>query len=175
MRAGVALEAAAGVRAGFLSCTKRGGRGNLADGLADFIGGGAPAEPVRIAHGLAVLGVMGDERDRLTPRKVRGNAADRSRLAFGIVERKAAFSRRVEFKDLRNPKAFFEGMPDVWAKAVAAGNPQAMPLFARVRRRLQEVAAELADILEQSAVEADDVVPELARGELFAGSVRSRH
>ena len=41
----------------------------------------------------------------------------------------------------------------------------------RARRRLQKIAAELADILEQRAVPARDVVPESLRGEF----VRQHH
>ena len=46
--------------------------------------------------------------------------------------------------------------------------PQAVRGLVRLRRRVDEVAAELADILEDGALVAHDVVPELARGELFA-------
>ena len=94
-------------------------------------------------------------------RQQRRNAADRARLALDIVEREIAFGRRVEFQDLRNGKARLERFPDVAAQAVAAGEPQPMAGFEFGRRRLQQIAAEFADILEQRAVPAHDIVPEV--------------
>ena len=48
-----------------------------------------------------------------------------------------------------------------------------MLAFARMLRRIDEVAAKLADILEQRAIAIRDVVPEFARGKSFADHDRS--
>ena len=45
--------------------------------------------------------------------------------------------------------------------------------FVRIRRRVDEIAAQFADVLEQRAVVAHDVVPELARGEFLADHHRA--
>ena len=71
-------------------------------------------------------------------------------------------------------KRRLNGLPDVRPQAVAAGQPQPMRALLRMRWRVDEVAAELADILEQRAVLAHDVVPELARRKFARGSPPSR-
>ena len=111
-------------------------------------------------------------------REQRRNPADRAGFALDIVEREIAFGRGVEFEDLRYRKARLEGFPDIAAQAVAAGEPEPMARFIFGRRRAQEIAAELADILEQRAVPAHDIVPEFACGK-FVGqhhrAARAQH
>ena len=46
-------------------------------------------------------------------------------------------------------KRLLNSRPDVGPQAVAAGEAQAVRALVRVRRRVDEIAAELADILEQ--------------------------
>ena len=53
-------------------------------------------------------------------------------------------------------------------KPVAADEAQAVRALLRMRRRVDKVAAQLADILHERAVPARDVVPELAGGKLLA-------
>ena len=100
-------------------------------------------------------------------REQRRNAADRARLALDVIEREIAFGRCIKFEDARDREARLEFFPDVAAQAVAAGKPQPVLSFEFGNRRLQEIAAELADILEQRAVEADEIAPEILRRKLF--------
>ena len=101
-------------------------------------------------------------------------AADRALLVLEVEQRHVAFGGGVELDDLRNLEAALERPPDLGPQPVAAGEPQPVRALLRMRRRVEQVAAELADILEQRAVPAHDVVPELARGEICRGSPPSR-
>src|SRR5471030_3423171 len=108
------------------------------------------------------------EKFRYTP--------DRARLALAVGERDAAFGRGVEFEDARDAEALLEVLPDLAAQAIAAGQPDAvrdrLPCLGRVR----EIAAELADILDDGAVAFGDIAPEAAGRETFADHHRaSRH
>src|ERR1700760_1492835 len=101
-------------------------------------------------------------------REQRGDSADRAGLALDIVEREIAFGRRIEFEDPRDRNPRLELLPDVAAQTVAAGEPQPMLAFELRCRRFQQITAELADILEQRAIEAGDVLPEIG-GREFLG------
>ncbi|MGY4482963.1 hypothetical protein ACVWWR_002154 [Bradyrhizobium sp. LM3.2] len=81
-------------------------------------------------------------------REQRRNAADRAGLTLDVKQREIAFGRRVEFEDAGDCKTGLESFPDVAAQAVATDKTKAMPVLVFGRRRLQKVAAELADILE---------------------------
>ena len=70
-------------------------------------------------------------------------------------------------------KRLLNSRPDVGPQAVAAGEAELVLALLRMRRRVDQIAAELADILEQRAVPAHDVVPEFARGELLADHHRA--
>ena len=92
----------------------------------------------------------------------RRHAADGADFAFDIVERNVALGRRIELQDLRDGEPVLEFLPDVGAQPVAAAQAKPMLFFARLFRRIDQIAAQLADILEQRAVPIDDVVPEFA-------------
>ena len=64
-------------------------------------------------------------------------------------------------------------LPHVGAQPVAAGEPQSVRMLARMPRRVHQIAAQLADILEQGAVEVADIVPEFLRGEFVADDDRA--
>ena len=96
-------------------------------------------------------------------REERRDAADGAGLAFHIEHRDVALGRGVELQDLRNTKPPLELGPDVGPQAVAAAHPDPVLRLMRIGLGLQQVAAQLADILEQRALPADDLVPELAR------------
>src|SRR5215469_5796503 len=98
---------------------------------------------------------MGEERRR---------TADRARLALDVEQRDVALGRRVELEDARNAKARLELPPHVEAQPVAAGEAELVRALERMRRRLHQIAAQLADILKQRAIPAHHVVPELPRG-----------
>src|SRR5208282_3436672 len=92
------------------------------------------------------------------------NAADGADLAFDVVERDSAFGRCIEFQDARNGESLLEFFPDVGAEPIAAADAQAVRALARVSRRVDEIAGQFADILNQRAVPVDDIVPKLLRG-----------
>ena len=106
-------------------------------------------------------------------REERRNAADRAGLAFGVVEREVAFGRRIEFQNLRDAEPALEILPDVRPQAVAAASLIRCVVLARMWRRVHQIAAKLADILEQRAVPCDDVVPELPRRKFLADHHRA--
>ena len=113
--------------------------------------------------------------------EIRRDAADRTWLALDIEERKVSLRGRVEFNDLRNCETVLKRFPDIAAKAVAASQSQAAMPFATPGRRIQEIAAEFADILNLGAIPAADIAPKAARGEFFgddggtAGNQRCHH
>ena len=128
---GVTLETAAAVI----------GYADAADGLADLASVADHTKSVRGANGNAALGVETNDRGGKAMRQQRRNPADRARLAFDIIKREIAFSRRIKFQDLGNRKARLKRFPDIAAQAIAAGEPKPMPAFIFGRRRLQKIAA----------------------------------
>jgi hypothetical protein len=66
-----------------------------------------------------------------------------------------------------------EFLPDVGAQPVAAAHPQAMRALARIFRRVEEISAQLADILKQRAIAVDDIVPKMLRGKFLADQHRA--
>src|SRR5262252_97037 len=106
-------------------------------------------------------------------RQERWNAPDGAGLALVVEQRDVALGRRVELENLWNAETVLEIGPDVTAQAVAAGESQPMRALARVWRRVQQVTAELADILEQRAIPVGDIIPELACRELVADHYRT--
>jgi hypothetical protein len=151
---------------------------DAADGFADLAARARNAKSAGIAHGIAEPGVELHDDSRKAMREQRRNPADRSRFSLDIVERKITLGRRVEFKHSRDRKARLKCFPDIAAQAIAAGEPQPMRGLEFGWRRLQEITAELADILKQRAIEARDVVPELAHREFLRehdGGSRAQH
>ncbi len=102
-----------------------------------------------------------------------GNAADRAFLAVPIEQGHVAFGCGVEFHDFRDRKALLEFRPDIRPQAVAADETELVGALLRVRRRIDEVAAELADILQERALPAHHVVPEFAHREALADDDRA--
>ena len=95
-------------------------------------------------------------------------AADGADFAFNVVKREIPFGRSIKFEHARNVESFLESLPHVGTKPVAAGEPQSVRAFARMTGRMHQITAQLADILEQRAVEIADVVPEFLRGKFVA-------
>src|SRR5262249_49789147 len=125
---------------------------DLADDLAGLVDGALVAEALLVANRLLGLDVeahhLGGEAGRDEP----GNAADRAFLAVEIEHRDIAFGRAVALDDLRNAEAALELRPDLGTQSVAAGEAQFVRALLRMRRRVEQVTAQLADILEQRAV-----------------------
>src|SRR5206468_12894943 len=142
-------------------------RADAAYGFAGFAARAGDAKPLCIAQRRAVIGIELDETGREAMRKQRRNATDRAGLALDVEQREIAFRRRVEFEDTRNGETRLKIVPDITAQAVAADEPQAMPVLVFRRRRLEQVATELADILKQRTVVAHNVGPEIRGREFF--------
>ena len=123
--------------------------------------------------GLARRGVEFHQRQRKARREKRRDTADRSDLALDVIERDVAFGRSVKLDNARNGEPFLEFLPDVGAKPIAAAKAQPMRALARGLRRVEEVAGEFADILEQRAVPVGNVVPKTPRGKLVADQHRA--
>src|SRR2546422_173597 len=139
---------------------------HLTDRLADFVRRAAHAEARLVADGLVPGDVESHQGSGESMREERGDAPDGPGLALDVDHRHVALGRGVELQDLRNAEAGVEVVPDIGPQPVAAGQPD--PVLRLVGRalRVDEIAAELADVLEQRAVPADHVMPELTGGEL---------
>src|SRR5205085_10001606 len=157
--AGVTLEAAADVR--------RIGK-NLAERFSDFVRTTTNAEPFGVPHGCIRFDVELHERCRESMGEEERDASDRARLALDVEQRDVAFGGRVELQDLWNAKPLLEVVPDVSSQAVAAAHSDRVFGLMAMRLAVQQVATELADVLEERAVPPDHVAPELPRGKSVA-------
>src|SRR5690348_13485906 len=135
------------------------------DRLAGFSARARDAKPVLAASGLTAFGIDFDDRGGKTMRQQRRNPADGAGFSFDIEQREIALGGGIEFENLRDRKTRGEGLPDISAQAVAHREPQSMVGFDFRDRCLQEIAAELADVLEHRAIEAQDGIPEGCCGE----------
>src|SRR6185437_201008 len=95
-------------------------------------------------------------------------ASDRSWAPFAVVQRETAFGGGVILQDARDAETLLECFPNIRSQAIAAAEAQRMLSVQRLRWTAHQVAAQLADILEESATLLDDVPPEVARREAFA-------
>src|SRR5207237_967984 len=94
------------------------------------------------------------------------DAVDGLWLVVDIKGRKVSFSGGVELQHLWDTEPVPEVVPYIGSQSIAAAQPYAMFDVMRVEVGVQEVTAQFADILEQRAVPARDVVPESACREL---------
>src|SRR5580692_8706744 len=101
------------------------------------------------------------------------NVADGTALSLHVEQRNVAFGGGVELEDLRNAEAVFEGIPNVGSQPIPARQADLMLPFIRRWASLQQVPAEFADVLKQRALPADDLVPEVTGGKLFADNDRA--
>jgi hypothetical protein len=134
---------------------------NSPDRFAGLVHAAADAEAVRVARRPSGRRVELHQRQWKARGEEGRNAADRADLAFYIVERHIAFGRRVEFQDARNDKAVLKSLPDVGLQPVAAAKSQAMGAFVGMLGRVDQITAQLADILKDRAVAGEDLVPEV--------------
>src|SRR6202048_182323 len=96
-------------------------------------------------------------------RQKRRYLADRARASLAVVERKIAFGRRVILENSRDLEAALERLPDLRPQSVSAGDAELMGAFYFLMRRIDEVAAQLADVLEQRAAFIAHVAPKIRR------------
>ena len=161
---GIALEPVHGI-AGIVD--------DLADHLADLAGLGFDAEPVRSAQRLLLLKVGPHDLHLEALLQPPRNSADRARRAVPVEHRDIALGRRVPFHDLGDREALLESDPDIGAQAVAAAEPDLMALVRRARRRVQEIAAQLADIEYERGLVSRRVLPEIPGREFLADDDRA--
>jgi hypothetical protein len=98
--------------------------------------------------------------------RARRGLADRTGPPGEIHHRYVRLGRAVELDDPRHREALLELLPHVGAQPVAEREAQLVRALLRVRRLIDEIAAQLADVLERSGTALDHVVPEPARAEL---------
>src|SRR5438552_15204365 len=96
------------------------------------------------------------------------DAANRGGFALEIEERDVALGRGVELENPGNAETVLEVVPDVGPQPVTAADPEPVPGLVRLRLCVQQIAAKLADALEQGALPPDDVRPQVTRRELVA-------
>src|SRR5262249_46858422 len=108
------------------------------------------------------------QRDRYPMREEGRNPSDRARTTLAVVEREIALGRRVVLENLRDAKALLELPPHVRPQTVAAREAQRMSRLLLLRRAGEQIAAQLADVLEQRAALGDHVFPEATRREPLA-------
>ena len=143
LRVGIALEAAGSCglrRPGSVRSPRRPRRRRSAD-----------RSPSASRARLAGRDVELQQRNGESVREKRRDPADRARLAFAVVQRKIAFGGRVIFEDPRDAKAALK----VFQTSGRRPLPQAMrsrcSAFARCCGAIDQIAAKLADVLEQRA------------------------
>src|SRR5262249_34182044 len=146
---------------------------HLADRLAGLVDAAANTETVLVPDGLARVEVEGDQRGGEAVRQIGGDVADGSGLALHVEQRDAPLRGRVKLEDLRDAEALLERLPHTGRQAVATGQPKVVRGLVRRGGAVQQVAAELADVLKRGALPADDVAPELARREPLAQDHRA--
>src|SRR5215471_11784606 len=146
---------------------------NLANGFAGLVNRTSHAEALFAAGGLTGIRIEPDQRHRITMCEKRRDTADRADLALAIIERKVCLSSGIEFQDLWDAEAPLKLLPYVRPQPIAAAKPDTMPPFPWMRRRIDEVSAELANILENRALPLRDLVPEAARRKLLPEHDRS--
>jgi hypothetical protein len=138
----------------------------LADDLARLVDTAFDAKTSLVADRLLALHIEADDLGGEAAGNPPRQPADGAFLALEIEQRNIAFGRGVELDDLRDLEAPLEFRPDIGAQPVAAGEAKMMRALVRTRRRIDEIAAQLADVLKAGALPSHDVVPELARGNL---------
>jgi len=141
---------------------------DLAKHFAGLIDPTFDASAARIALFDAFVDVKGDDLDRKAARRPAGHAAHRAGVRIEIEQRHIAFRRGVKLEDVANCKARLKGQEDVGPQAVADTQTDAMGAVSVAGRRIEEIAAQFADIGEHRAVMIDRVVPELTRRETVA-------
>src|ERR1700730_2427188 len=125
---------------------------NSADRLADLAGRGLLAEALRIADRHLPVEVEPHDRGRGAPFQEPRNPAYRARLSLDVEQGDVALGGAVELQDRRDGEARLELRPHVRPQAVAAAQAQPVRALLGVRRRIDEIAAQLADIPEKRAL-----------------------
>ena len=141
------------------------GDADAPDRFAGFSASTGDAKPGRAANGAAAVRIDLHDRDGKTMRQHGRNPADGAGLAIHVEQGEITFGHSVKLEDLRDREARRKCLPDIAAQSVAAGKPQAVLCLGFATGCLQQIAAELADVLKHCALETHDVVPEIPRRE----------
>src|SRR5580704_19213314 len=91
-----------------------------ANRLARFTSRATDAMAALLADRFERRGIGFHQRQRKAMGEKRWHAADGADFAFDIVERDVAFSRGVEFQDLRDSEPVLEFLPNIGTQPVAA-------------------------------------------------------
>ncbi len=145
-----------------------------ADGFAEFAGRAWHAEAVGAAHRRFGFDVELHQPHREIAAQIGRHAADGAGLAVEIEHRHIAFGGAVEFQDARHAEARLKLVPHFGPQAIAEAEPQLVRALLRVRRLVDQVAAEFADIDEHGAAVLGDIVPEMRGGEFAPQHQRAR-
>src|SRR6185437_9154123 len=116
------------------------GARDLADGLADFARGHAPAVSGGLTPHPGGVCVAANQRDAQPMREKGRNAADRAGSTLAVVQREIGFGRGVVLEDLGNTKALLKGEPYVAAQAVATAQAQRVPALVLIGWLRKQVA-----------------------------------
>src|SRR6185503_8729847 len=95
------------------------------------------------------------------------HVADGPDLAREIEDVTRRLGRAVKFPDLLDLKTTLKGLPHVRAHAVADRNPERVILLGLARRRIDQVAAELADVQHGRRAVALNIGPKSLGAEAF--------
>src|SRR5215510_4644008 len=120
---------------------------DLADHLACFAGFALDAEALLVADRLLALDVKAHDLGREALGQEPGDAADGAFLTLEVEHGDVAFRGSVELDDLGDFEALLELVPDIGPQAVATDEAQPVRALFRMRWRIDEISAELADIL----------------------------
>ena len=151
-------------------CSRRSGSADRWDRFCRIASPTSPfavsrAEAIRPAQRHALFDIEAHQPDLLDVARIPGHAADGADLAVIIDHADIAFGRAVEFHDARNA----ESAPGIAARSRDASRCRwrcaDVIALVRMRRRVQQIAAKLADILEHGRLIAVAIVPEFGGGE----------
>src|SRR5262249_27564857 len=141
------------------------GLGEAPDRLADLARPATDAEARRVALVRVLRDVVPDQLDSHESLHEPRQPPHRAHLPVEVHERHVAFGGAVELDDARNSEALLERLPDLRAEPVSDADSPAVASLVGMLGRVEEVAAELADVLEGRRLEAGAVAPEAARRE----------
>jgi len=102
---------------------------------------------------------------------VAADGAGREGIGCVVEEGTGCFRRGVDFVDVRDAEARLEGLPDVWAQAVAKGGVYVVLLVERRGRRGEQITTGFANIVQDGGAGGADLGPEGCVGE-FGGEAQ---
>ena len=123
--------------------------------------------------GYALFDIVPDQPDFQNASRVPGHATDRANFAVIVDHADIAFGRAVKFHDFAESESGFGTGPRFPDAVRCRSRSEVNARARRMRRRVQQIAAQFADILEHCRAVAAAVVPEFAGGEFAADHDRA--